>query len=74
MKLYVFEDCDKVSDHYHENGGLVVIAKDRASAKDIANKTNGVTVNDQEVAEAIEYELNGKVENKVYTFPDAGCC
>lgn len=76
MNLYIFENAEKVSDHYHSGGGLVVIAKDIKRVKELVLQTNGEAVlSDEDIANANMYELKNDNENEtIYFFPDAGCC
>lgn len=74
MKLFLFESIEKVSDRYHEDGGLVVVAKDKDSAIDMINERNDVEVTEKEWENVVTYELSGYCDPIIYTFPDAGCC
>lgn len=72
MKVFVWEWLNHVSDNYHEGGGCTVVAEDLARAKLIAS-AKGVMFDD-ESQEPTVYELKDSVDEKVFIFPDAGCC
>ena len=84
MNLYLFEDIEKVSNNYHDGGGLVIVAKDkRAANKEVKsyNKANQgwrnedpINITEKEWKTVIVYKLDGEHKPKVYPFPDAGCC
>ena len=73
MKVFIWDRIDKVSDAYHEEGGLVVFANSEHDARLIANKTDGVNLKDDEAPTKI-CDVAEDVEESVHTFPDAGCC
>lgn len=75
MKAFVFESIDKVSDNYHSDGGLFIVAKDKNRAIELINVTAGeVVVTEDDWNKVITYELLGEYEEALIAFPDAGCC
>lgn len=76
MKMYVFERIDKVTEAWHPEGGLMVVAKDRDHAKVILEAEHDVEVTEEEWDGALEYYLDDFYQYKprVIVFPDAGCC
>jgi uncharacterized membrane protein YvbJ len=75
MNMFIFENADKVSDKYHEGGGLAVVAADIEHVKQLVEATNGsVRLSDDDIKQVIVYPLKGKHEAKIFAFPDAGCC
>lgn len=74
MKIYVFERIDKCSDYYHEEGGLVVIAKDIEHAKELLKTDDSIKVTDKEWEDVESFALADNVEPKFWVMPDAGCC
>lgn len=72
MKIFIFEDVEKCSDNYHEGGGVVVIADDEDRARDVANSIHGCHIQPDEKPVA-SYDV-ATDEEKVFIFPDAGCC
>lgn len=76
MKMYVFERVDKVSEMYHPEGGLMVVAKDRDHAKSLIEAEPEVEVTEVEWKDVTEYYLDDfyRYEPRVIAFPDAGCC
>ena len=71
MKVFVWEYLSHVSDRYHEGGGCAVVAEDLQKAKAIAMEKG---VQFEENDEPVVYELKDSVEDRVFIFPDAGCC
>jgi uncharacterized membrane protein YvbJ len=75
MNMFIFENADKVSDNYHEGGGLVIVAADIEQVKQLVEATNGsVRLSDDDINKVIVYPLKGSHEAKIFVFPDAGCC
>lgn len=74
MKIFIFEDINKVSNRYHEEGGLVIVANNKSHAKEMIEKEKYVEVTEKEWEDVIEYDIIGNHEPKLITFPDAGCC
>ena len=69
-KVFIWNNIDNLTDRYHSEGGLVVIADNLQDAGILAME-KGVRFNDETPT---VYELKDTVEDKVYIFPDAGCC
>lgn len=73
MKIFIWENVDKCSDNYHEDGGVVVVAEDETAARALANERAGCAIRPDEPVSA-EFLLDGVTDTAVYIFPDAGCC
>jgi len=71
MTVFVWQNVT-VSDHYHSEGGLLVIADTERRARELAYKTPNVDVGNDQPAYA--WPLAGDADELVLTFPDAGCC
>lgn len=76
MKIFIFQDVDKVSGNYHPEGGMVVIAESEEKAKKlIAEEDEWIELEDSDWENAEVYSLLDElVPPKVIVFPDAGCC
>lgn len=74
MKIFVWKRVYKVSDNYHDEGGLLVVAENEERAKELIGAEQNVIVTDEEWAEVITYELMDVEKERIITFPDAGCC
>ncbi len=86
MKIFIFEDVDKVSSNYHTRGGLVVIAEDRNSVESliqaenkkpkwgVGDPNNAIQLTESDWADVTELELAESPQPRVIVFPDAGCC
>lgn len=73
MKVFIWNNINELTDNYHSDGGLVVVAKDLERAHELA-RNEGVEFAEDELAPTIEYNTDDFVEEKVFIFPDAGCC
>lgn len=72
MKVFVWSSVEKVSDRYHEGGGVVVFATDEARARALANAVEGCDIKDGEAPDvAVDAAAS---EERVFIMPDAGCC
>lgn len=88
MKLYIWTRVSYVTDNYHDDGGIAVIAADLEAAKsvvsehcrsnwpkdeDAANQAAGHLAADLETEPDV-LDLAGDPEPRLWIFPDAGCC
>lgn len=90
MKAIILKDVQHLTGRYHEDGGLVVIAKDLERAKEmfVRNEISDeeycrlddydkyhIQPTEEEWSKAITYDLkDDNAEETYYVFPDAGCC
>lgn len=80
MNLYIWTDTRPVSDSYHREGGLAVVAPSLSEARELVRAMDKA----EEWAhyDAARWMLDdpdrtfdvGVVEPEVMTFPNAGCC
>jgi hypothetical protein len=80
MKLWIWNDISEgLTSNYHSGGGAVVIAETRERAESLLRvEAPDLDVSDEDLhplepVDAI-YDLWGKPDEKVFIFPDAGCC
>jgi hypothetical protein len=72
MKVFIWGRINKCSPSYHEEGGVVVFAADEARAREIANATEGCSIQaDEQPNETRECAEGAEL---VFIMPDAGCC
>ena len=69
MLIHIWKRLDKVSDNYHEGGGLVIFADSFERAKELA-LTREIDIKDYP---DLCYEVK-KEQEEIIVFPDAGCC
>lgn len=74
MKVFVWEQVDTVSSYYHEGGGLLIVAKDVARAKELIADHPHAYVSAEEWEQAIIIDAADGEQERLITFPDAGCC
>lgn len=89
MNVYVFKEVEQLTDNYHNEGGLVVIARDKNHVKELIKETNkiswddsddftlicaDISLTDEEWAEVAIYPTTDDAKPRVFVFPDAGCC
>ena len=72
MKVFVWNYVSKVSDSYHEGGGLVVFASDETRARELANSIPGVALRVEEAPDEVRFVEGDK--EAFFVMPDAGCC
>lgn len=65
MRTFIFESVEDLTDNYHANGGAVVIAESLDRVYEI---------NDRLRDQKPDYEYESQGEEKIFIFPDAGCC
>lgn len=82
MKIFIFEDIEKLTSSYHGDGSLIIIAKDLHNAiglagghaESIYDNKNYIKLSTEEIKNVISYDLVSEVEEKVFVFPNSGCC
>ena len=85
MQIYIIQRVNHLTDSYHNEGGLAIVANDRDHAgqlfaeyakrvEDSNNWSDEIYVTDAEWQTAKVYELAQDAEPAVFVFPDAGCC
>ena len=80
MRGYIIH-ADKLTQNYHSDGSVLVFAESLEDAKLLVpNKKSDndwqsdVEITDAEWAEATVFEVASPPEQRVWFFPDAGCC
>lgn len=71
MKAFLWHQIDKVSDNYHEGGGVIIVAETIDRAREIALVGDEKMSIDGEPDYIFDSDL---IEEKVIPFPNAGCC
>jgi len=74
MKIFILEYVDHLTERYHSDGGMVIIAKDLSQAKELISNDEYCNPTDEEWSLALVYDLVSDSDPKVFIFPDAGCC
>ena len=79
MEIYIWERLDSVSENYHKEGGLVVVARDIDHVKELVMEYNSkfpdpVIDFGQNIKHCTVYQLSEEVRPWIFVFPDAGCC
>jgi len=76
MKIYIWFDVSGLTYHYHDNGGLVIIAPSLEKAREFflvehpeQAECEMLTIEPDEVL-----DLKDEITSRVYRFQDAGCC
>lgn len=72
MKIFIWHYISECSTNYHKEGGVVVIAKDEAMARELANSEPGCNIRNDEYPDLILECVD--TQDKVFIMPDAGCC
>lgn len=72
--MFVWENVDGLTNNYHDGGGTVVIADNLEVARKLLVE-NGVSEGSEVLTESPNYTTSVvSDEDKVFIFPDAGCC
>jgi hypothetical protein len=75
MFVFIWDYLEMVTDRYHREGGLVVIAENITRALEMANAQGVVFLSDELKPDlCYEIECSEDAEAKVFIFPNAGCC
>lgn len=85
MIAYLWDDINHVSDAYHNNGSVLIIAADLDTARAAwVSRTDSAErlLEKDEIRQAIDGEptrtwklaARPKVDPEIFTFPDAGAC
>lgn len=84
MKCYIWRRVTGLTDRHHDAGGLVIVAPSLERARELLRATEGVRTEVDEYGEtpceAFDrdpdqvYDLAGTPEERVWVFPNAGCC
>lgn len=76
MIILIFDFIAELTSSYHNGGGLVVIARCIESAKKLIKTDGYIRITDNEWSHVIIYPLQETIdtEEKLFIFPNAGCC
>lgn len=70
-KVYIWNQVSAVSDNYHPEGGVVIIAPSLDRARKLGEETfAGMKINTKP---SFSVPCSA-TEEKIYVFPNAGCC
>ena len=72
-KLYVWEDVATVSDHYHSDGGIVVLARTLKEARQVL-KDAYPDAKIKRTEKPLIMPLADITAPLAWVFPNAGCC
>ena len=75
MRMFVWEYVNRITCNWHDGGGVLVIAGDLDRARELL-LTQGGVYDDSDVL-TLDPDFSASVETqdeKVFIFPDAGCC
>lgn len=72
--MYVWETVGDLTNSYHDGGGVVVIADNMEAARELL-KTHGARKGCEAFTASPDFSAPVETnEDKVFIFPDAGCC
>lgn len=69
MRAFLWENVDNVTDNYHSEGSVLVIASSLQAARKLSNLGDAL----KETPTA-SWELAGDPDPWCFIFPNAGCC
>lgn len=74
-KMYVWQYVEGLTCNYHDGGGALVIAESLEFARRLLQETDGVSTSCGALTEEPTYSASVEEEgDRVFIFPDAGCC
>lgn len=76
MKLFIFQYLAPISDRYHSDGGVVCVAQDLVAARELIKKHMAQFTDEEPTPiedPTAEYAVVAE-EQKLFIFPNAGCC
>lgn len=75
MFAFIFERIDQLTDRYHPEGGLMVIARSKEHVIQILSGDDSTVLTEEDWNNVLVYELrDSSLTPKVIKFPDSGCC
>ncbi len=74
MKIFIWNEIEKCSDNYHTEGGLVVIAETEERAREMVSASKCSLQDSEKPDEVFDLTTESDPKEKVFVFPDAGCC
>lgn len=79
MKLFIWYSAKRTTDSYHDEAGVVVVAKSLEDARAIFLSKQERTYMTTEVSQVMIHEPDEvhdlfELDGNCWIFPDAGCC
>lgn len=71
MKIFIWERLENVSDNWHREGGLVIVAETLDEAKALVANNEYIKI---DKAPDYVYEISKEATKRFIVFPDSGCC
>jgi len=72
--IVILPRVEKATDSYHSEGALVSVADSEDAARYNLASLPHITITDEEWVKRVVYELMDNQPERVFVFPDAGCC
>lgn len=76
--VYVWDDVSRLTKHWHDGGGLLILAVDMDRAKELfeieASKEHSDLLDFPKNAPTYSWEVSDNEEDAMVVFPDSGCC
>ena len=76
--VYVWDYVSGLTTHWHDGGGLLILAADMDRAKELfqieASKEHTYLLRFPEDAPTSSWEVSDNEEDAIFVFPDSGCC
>jgi hypothetical protein len=73
MKIWLFEDPERVTDSWHSGGSVMIIAETRGQVEQLLHGTR-VELSEQDWEGVRIFPTHSYVPAEVFIFPDSGCC
>lgn len=75
--VFIWDEVDNLTHNWHDDGGLVVVAVDLAKARELIVDNGRIPASCTALTDPPDHTYplkRGTYQDKVFVFPDAGCC
>lgn len=74
MNIFIFENVSQLTNNYHSEGGLVIVAENIEQAVKMVFEDKYIELTKEELENVKVFKLAYNHEPQMFVFPDAGCC
>lgn len=74
MKIYLFEGIDQVTNNYHPEGSVMVLAETDQHVLDQLKAFPAVQLSAEDWQSVRHFTTHNYEKPEVFIFPDSGCC
>ena len=74
MKVFVWERVNNATHNYHDEGGITVFAANLALARGLISQECPAECEALTTEPDLTADVSNDVAERIFVFPDAGCC